>query len=60
MIPAEKSEHRLPGAPKQVTLLPTSFYTTLFVYFIKRQDFESLEKMVKRTPEHVTNANALI
>lgn len=46
LIPAEKGEHRLPGAPKQVTLLPTSFYTTLFLHFIRKPDFVSLEKMV--------------
>lgn len=60
LIPAEKGEPRLPGAPKSVSLLPTTFYTTMFLYFIRRQDFASVESMVKQTPEHVTNANALI
>ena len=47
LIPAEKVVPRQPGAPKQVSLLPTSFYTTIFLYFIKKQDFVSLVKMVK-------------
>ena len=46
LIPTEKGEHRLPGAPKKVTLLPTSFYTTLLMHFIRQADFESLEKLV--------------
>ena len=37
LVPSEKSsENKLPGAPRQATLLPTSFYTKMFLHFIKR------------------------
>ena len=32
----------------------------MFLHFIKRKDFASLERMVLRTPEHVTNAETII
>jgi hypothetical protein len=32
----------------------------MFLHFIKRKDFLSLERMVLRTPEHVTNADTII
>lgn len=32
----------------------------MFIHFIKRKDFVSLERMVLRTPEHVTNADTII
>ena len=32
----------------------------MFQHFIKSEDFESLERMLARTPQHLTNAETLI
>lgn len=32
----------------------------MFVHFIKSEDFESLERMLARTPHHLTNAETVI
>ena len=61
LIPAEKNDsQRLPGAPRQLTILPTSFYTKMFIHLIKSAQFEPLQCMIEKTPDHVTNAEPLI
>lgn len=61
LIPCEKpSELKAPGTLRQTSLLPTSIYTKMFKYFIRQRDFASLQRMVERTPEHVTNADTII
>ena len=62
LIPTEQrvESKQLPGANKQVPLLPTSFYTKMFLHLVKNHQFESLEVLIKSTPKHVTNAETVI
>ena len=45
---------------EETSLLPTSFYTEMFLHFIRAQDFGTLAEMIKRTAKHVTESYVLI
>ena len=57
-VSAEEDETS--GATEETSLLPKSFYTEMFLHFIRAQDFCALAEMIKRTAKHVTEANVLI
>ena len=51
-----------PGIPRTATILPPQFYTKMFVHFIKKQDFEGVEKLLAllmQKAEHAINAEFL-
>ena len=41
-------------------ILDVAFYSRIYMHFIERKDFNSLECMLKHTPSHVTNADKLL
>ena len=41
-------------------ILSVGFYSRVFMHFIELKDFESLLKMLKHTPRHVTNVDKLL
>ena len=53
-------EEETNGATEETSILPTTFYTEMFLHFIRAQDFGTLAEMIKRTATHVTEANVLI
>ena len=60
LIPVDNSKEGAGGIQRQTALLPTSFYTKMYLHLARQADFSSLQSMVERTPEHVTNAETII